>query len=71
MGLQLATDAGRIEVRAEDRDGLQTSSEVEVLEGPERKLAAYGEETWRRLQLVKAAWDPENVFRVNHNISPA
>lgn len=26
---------------------------------------------WARLRQVKAKWDPDNVFRVNHNIPPA
>ncbi|MET4639122.1 FAD-binding oxidoreductase [Mycetocola sp. 2940] len=30
----------------------------------------YGEETLRRLGAVKASWDPDNVFRLNHNILP-
>jgi FAD/FMN-containing dehydrogenase len=36
-----------------------------------RTAAAYTPENHRRLRLVKAAYDPENVFRVGHNIPPA
>jgi FAD/FMN-containing dehydrogenase len=31
---------------------------------------AYGAGVFSRLQAVKTAWDPDNVFRFNHNISP-
>jgi FAD/FMN-containing dehydrogenase len=39
-------------------------------EGDERIRAAYGEETYARLVDVKSAYDPDNVFRLNQNISP-
>lgn len=31
---------------------------------------AYGVGAFTRLQAVKTAWDPDNIFRFNHNISP-
>jgi FAD/FMN-containing dehydrogenase len=40
-------------------------------ESAERIRAAYGEERFARLQRIKARYDPENVFRFNHNIPPA
>jgi hypothetical protein len=32
---------------------------------------AYGTERYARLVAVKDRWDPDNVFRVNHNIAPS
>ena len=32
---------------------------------------AYGAERYARLVEVKDRWDPENVFRLNHNIEPS
>jgi hypothetical protein len=32
---------------------------------------AYPRDTVRRLRALKSAWDPENVFRIGHVISPA
>lgn len=31
----------------------------------------FGEARWARLREVKGHWDPDNVFRFNHNIPPA
>jgi len=40
-------------------------------EGPERLRDAYPGSTWERLAAVKARYDAENFFRLNHNIPPA
>jgi FAD/FMN-containing dehydrogenase len=40
-------------------------------EGEQRVRAAYPGATWERLAAVKATHDPDNVFRLNQNISPA
>lgn len=37
----------------------------------DRIRAAYGDETFERLQAVKDAYDPDNVLRVNQNIPPS
>ena len=40
-------------------------------EGAEGLTAAYGTEKLQRLGMLKAKYDPGNVFRMNQNISPA
>lgn len=40
-------------------------------EGEERIKAGLGRENYARLARVKMQYDPENIFRLNHNIKPA
>ena len=40
-------------------------------EGAERVRDAYPEATWNRLRQIKRQYDPQNLFRRNHNIPPA
>jgi hypothetical protein len=32
--------------------------------------ASYEADRWDRLVAAKTAWDPDNVFRINHNVPP-
>ena len=38
--------------------------------GPEITRSSYGDAKLERLRGIKRAWDPTNVFRLNHNIAP-
>jgi hypothetical protein len=40
-------------------------------EGENRVVAGFGRENYVRLAKIKAQYDPENVFHLNHNIKPA
>ena len=61
-----------IEVDAEARTVRVGGAYVNFMmdEGQERVQATY-RDNYARLAQVKAAYDPENVFRVNQNIRPA
>jgi len=41
-----------------------------VDETPDRVRAAYGPERYARLTAIKRRYDPDNVFRRNHNVPP-
>jgi hypothetical protein len=38
--------------------------------GPEETRAIYGDAKLPRLTELKRAWDPDNIFHLNHNIAP-
>jgi FAD/FMN-containing dehydrogenase len=40
-------------------------------EGSDRVRDAYGDESYERLRTLKRKYDPDNLFRLNHNIPPA
>ncbi|MBO0813420.1 MAG: FAD-binding oxidoreductase [Microlunatus sp.] len=44
---------------------------LNFLADPSRTRQAYRVRDWYRLRELKRRWDPENVFRINHNIPPA
>jgi FAD/FMN-containing dehydrogenase len=56
-------------VRSDAAPGRYVGEVVDA--GPEVTRSIYGDSTYARLRDVKRAWDPENVFRLNHNIDPA
>ncbi len=59
------------------RDDLQPWSSGAVYlnfigdEGQDRVVAGFGRENYQRLATIKAQYDPDNVFHVNHNIMPS
>ena len=38
--------------------------------GPDETRAIYGDAKLVRLAALKRTWDPDNVFRLNHNVEP-
>jgi hypothetical protein len=59
------------------RDALNQHSEAMSFanfvadEGDASLRVAYGDSKLARLAAVKRAWDPDNVFHLNHNVKPA
>ena len=39
-------------------------------DGPEQTRAIYGDAKLARLRELKRSWDPDNVFRLNFNVTP-
>ena len=46
------------------------SNHLDTDDGAPRVRAAYGQ-NYERLAMIKRKYDPDNLFKVNHNITPA
>ncbi len=71
-----ALDDDAIAWAQEARDRLQPLSRGGYLnyatdDAADTVEGAFGAETYARLRAVKTAWDPDNLFRFNHNVPPA
>ena len=53
-----------------DRRRMVNFLSTEEATDSERLSEVYGAERYRRLAAAKKAYDPTNMFRVNHNIQP-
>jgi FAD/FMN-containing dehydrogenase len=58
-------------LRSSSLSGAGYGNYAPVDETAERVRAAFGPERFERLARIKARYDPDNVFRFNHNIPPA
>jgi FAD/FMN-containing dehydrogenase len=70
-----AETAGHVAWARDFFDGMQPHSTGVYVnnlgtEGTDRVRAAYAPETYERLAVLKQAYDPDNVFRLNQNIAP-
>jgi predicted Rdx family selenoprotein len=60
-------------MRADLKDAVSNSVYLNFMEGSEsweRTRDGFLPDTYRRLQTVKARFDPDNLFRFGHHISP-
>ena len=62
---------GPADVAAALRPYATGGSFLNFLHAPAHIESAYTAENYQRLRAVKAAYDPANIFRLNHNIAPA
>ena len=63
--------AGAARVAAHSRDGGGYLNYGAPDEPADRVRAAFGDAKYERLRAVKRRYDPDNLFRYNHNIPPA
>jgi FAD/FMN-containing dehydrogenase len=66
MATQPPTETHNPDSTQPERNGLNFLGE----KGDTQVRNAYPGETWKKLAAIKALYDPENLFRVNHNIPP-
>jgi FAD/FMN-containing dehydrogenase len=67
-----ANEAWVRDLAAKVRGYGETGTYLNVDEGDDARVRwAFGEERYRRLQAVKSAWDPHDVFRHCNHIQPA
>lgn len=59
------------EVVSELAESATGTAYLNFLSDPTRTRSAYRVRDYYRLREVKRRWDPDNVFRINHNIPPA
>lgn len=64
-------DAGMAAVRESPAFLASSYGNVQSRQDLDRDRRSYGEENWKRLTELKAKYDPDNVFHLNHNIPPA
>jgi FAD binding domain/Berberine and berberine like len=69
--LSVIVDAEVPELAAALRPYAADGSFLNFLDDPARTETAYTAEDYRRLREVKRRYDPDNAFRINHNIPPA
>jgi Berberine and berberine like len=48
----------------------ERGSFLNFLGDPTKTATAYTPDNYQRLTQVKRVWDPDNFFRLNHNIPP-
>jgi len=66
------TDWVRRAMAVTERDATVGRYVNEIAEsGPEETRLIYGDEILAQLAGLKRAWDPDNVFHLNHNVAPA
>jgi FAD binding domain/Berberine and berberine like len=69
--LSVIVDAEVPELAVALRPYATGGSFLNFLHDPTKTATAYTADDYRRLTKVKRVYDPDNVFRVNHNIPPA
>jgi hypothetical protein len=67
---RIVRDRWAADLAGELRHGEATYANFLGDEGEARVRAAYPGATWGRLAAIKHRYDPDNLFRINHNIPP-